>query len=45
MCVITDANHIVVSVSLIRGVDYIPNGFHIYEFVSGIPSIGDFYKP
>ncbi len=44
MCVITDANHIVVSISFIRGVDAIPDGFHVYEFVKGIPSVGDFYK-
>ena len=45
MCVITDAKHIVVSISFIRGVDAIPDGFHVYEFVKGIPSVGDFYKP
>lgn len=45
MCVITNSEHIVVSISLIRGVAEIPSGFHVYEFVIDYPSLGSFYKP
>lgn len=46
MCVITDNNHIVVSVSLIFGNGMIPSDFHVYFPVVGyIPSEGEFYKP
>lgn len=46
MCVITDNNHIVVSVSFICGCNMIPEGFHVYFPVVGyIPSEGDFYLP
>lgn len=46
MCIITDNNHIVVSISLIRGVDTIPDGFHIYEYYTGtLPDIGDTFIP
>lgn len=46
MCIITNENDIVVSVSLIPGVNPIPSTFNIYFPVrDGIPRIGDVYKP
>lgn len=45
MCVITDRNHIVVSVSLIIGLADIPDGFHVYFPVQDAPSEGLFYQP
>ena len=46
MCVITDQNHVVVSISLIPGVGYIPPSFHVYFPVVGeLPKEGDVYKP
>jgi hypothetical protein len=45
MCVITDTNDIVVSVSLIPGVGDIPIGFHVYFPVKDCPAEGTFYKP
>lgn len=45
MCVITDSNHIVVSVSLIIGLADIPDGFHVYFPVQDAPSEGSFYQP
>ncbi len=45
MCVITDNNHIVVSVSFIPGLDDIPLGFHLYFPVNEIPALGTFFQP
>ncbi len=47
MCVITDENHIVISVSLIRGLDQYPENWHIYEYVpfNQLPFEGQIYKP
>lgn len=42
MCIITDHNDIVVSVSLIPGVEEIPFGFNVYAYHTGdIPRLGD----
>lgn len=44
MCVITDENNTVVSISLIPGVGNIPNNYHVYFPVTGdIPNIGEKY--
>jgi len=46
MCVITDENDVVVSVSLIPGVNPIPSRFKVYFPVVGkLPCKGDVYKP
>lgn len=46
MCVITDKNDVVVSVSLIPGVNPIPSQFNVYFPVVGkLPNEGDVYKP
>lgn len=46
MCIITDENDIVVSVSLIPGVNPIPPQFNVYFPVTGdLPREGDTYKP
>jgi len=46
MCVITDENNVVVSISFIPGVDPIPLCFNVYFPVVGeLPSMGDVYKP
>jgi len=45
MCVITDRNHIVVSISLIPGLGNMPVGFHMYFPVIDVPMEGSFYNP
>ena len=46
MCVITDENNVVISVSLIPGVNPIPSRFNVYFPVVGdLPSVGQIYKP
>jgi hypothetical protein len=46
MCVITDENDVVVSVSLIPGIRPIPSRFKVYFPVVGeLPREGDVYKP
>lgn len=46
MCVITDENDMVVSVSLIPGVKPISSRFNVYFPVVGeLPCEGDTYKP
>jgi hypothetical protein len=46
MCIITDENDIVVSVSLIPGINQIPSRFKVYfPFVGDLPCEGDVYKP
>ena len=46
MCIITNTEHIVVSVSLIPGLSNIPESFHCYFPVKGlIPKEGDYYLP
>ena len=44
MCIITDENNVVVSISLIRGINEISDKFNVYEYVDakGV-SIGDTY--
>jgi len=43
MCVITDQNNKVVSLSIIPGLDPIPKGFHCYFPVDDLPAIGSIY--
>lgn len=43
MCVITDENNVVKSVSLIPGIGYLPEGWHCYFPVDEIPEIGSIY--
>jgi len=47
MCVITDENDIVVSISLIPGVNNIPVGYKVYFPVENIEGVyvGSIYKP
>lgn len=45
MCVITDSNHIVVSVSFIMGTGNIPLGYHVYFPVVDAPLEGTYFKP
>ena len=46
MCVITDNNNIIISISLIRGLDAINDRFNVYEYVdiNGL-HIGGYYLP
>jgi hypothetical protein len=46
MTIITDKNHIIVSISLITGIGHIPSSYHVYEYVdlNGY-KIGDYYNP
>ena len=44
MCVITNENHEVVSISLIPGLGFIPNGYHCYFPVKDIPAMGSIFK-
>ena len=47
MCIITDENHIVQSVSLIQGLAHIPSNWHMYfpaECLDSIPNEGDYYE-
>ena len=44
MCIITDENHIVVSVSLIPGLGSIPSNWHVYFPVDETPMIGTFWN-
>lgn len=39
MCVITDENNIIVSISLIRGLKHIPEQFNVYEYVELKPGM------
>jgi hypothetical protein len=46
MCIITNENHIVISISLIPGIHYIPDNFHVYwPWDKEIPSEGDYFNP
>jgi len=48
MCIITDENHIVQSVSLIPGTGFIPGNWHCYFpancTVGNLPQEGDYYE-
>ena len=46
MCIITDENHIVVSISLIPGLGYIPSNWHCYFPANcvDLPQEGDHYE-
>jgi hypothetical protein len=44
MCVITNENHIVISVSSLIGLRPFIGKWHIYPQVENPPSIGDTYK-
>jgi hypothetical protein len=47
MCVITDQDHKVISISLIPGVGNIPSCYHVYFPVTeeNLPEKGDIFKP
>ena len=45
MCVITDENHIVKSVSFIPGLGNIPADWHCYFPVQETPALGTIYNP
>lgn len=45
MCIITDEQDIVISISFIPGLSIIPDGWHVYfPFVGDLPDIGDYFK-
>lgn len=46
MCIITDENHIILSISLIRGLGQYPATWHIYEYME-MPKekVGEYYNP
>jgi len=46
MCIITDGNHIIVSISLIAGVETIPASYHVYEYINlNGEVVGGYYNP
>jgi hypothetical protein len=46
MCIITDENDIIVSISIIPGIQPIPSQFKVYFPVIGeLPQVGDVFKP
>jgi len=45
MCIITDNNHIVISISLIPGTGEIPNNWHVYfPYTKELPQKGEYFK-
>lgn len=46
MCIITDSNNIIVSISFIRGIDFIPDCYNVYEYVNYPENlcVGDIYS-
>lgn len=44
MCVITNSNHIVVSVSFICGAQKIPESYHLYFPVDYV-GVGEYFRP
>lgn len=46
MCIITDENNIVISISLIPGLGSMPSNYHCYfPVTSELPKLGEVYLP
>lgn len=44
MCIITDENNIVVSVSFIPGLEIVPSNYHVYfPYEGALPVVGQFF--
>ncbi len=46
MCIITNDEHVVVSISLLPGLGNIPDSYHVYFPYKGeLPNQGDYFNP